>query len=131
MVEAFNLDEGIRQRDIGMQLAADNRKRLLDVAKIIAVEIALQEPDHCCCIDMVHQEMGRRGLPPSLGQAAGSVFRASHWEFSHNTQTVKTTSHGREIKVWKLKGMKRDDATLRGDTLSARNTGISSTTPVG
>ncbi len=102
MGDLFNYAEGIRQRDKGMEMAALKRADVLEKAKEIAVEIALQHPKRICNIDMVRIVMDQRGIG-DLGMAAGSVFKGKHWEYYGTKKTMRVSSHGRDIKIWRLK----------------------------
>jgi hypothetical protein len=39
-----------------------------------------------------------------LGNAAGSVFKGPGWTCSGFTRSVRASTHGRAIRLWKLKG---------------------------
>ena len=97
----FDYAEAVRQRDAGMQIAAINRAEILERAKQVAVQIAMLNPKRICNIDLVRYAMESNGLG-DLGMAAGSVFRGKHWEYYGTKKSERITSHGRDIKVWRL-----------------------------
>ena len=98
----FDHAEAQRRKADGQQLAANNRDELLTVARSIAREVA--ELRGRVTADDVAAELDRRGLP-QLGPAAGSLFRGSQWQFTGKRVVSKQLrNHGRELKVWELKG---------------------------
>lgn len=105
MTDLFNHSEAQRLKEEGMALAADAQADLLTLARAIAVEEAMKHPRRHCHADMVGRELKRRGLPSSLGHAAGSIFRGDEWEWTGlRIQSQRTTNHGRELKVWRYVG---------------------------
>lgn len=97
----FDLFEGRRLRDEGMQRAADKRPEILRYAKSVAKQIAQHDPDRLCDIDQVQSELFKVGM--DLGMAAGSVFKGGDWIMVGTRKTKRKTSHARDIKVWRLK----------------------------
>lgn len=98
----FDFEKAKAARDAGMALAAE-KSDLLSEWRRIALEIALKRSDRRVSIDDVGEEVQRRGLPSSLGNAAGSLFKERHWVFTGDRiNSKKVSSHAREIKVWQL-----------------------------
>lgn len=98
----FDFEQAKKSRDAGMALAAD-RSDLLGEWRRIALEVALKRADRRISIDDVGLEVQKRGLPNTLGNAAGSLFKETHWHFTGDRiNSKKISSHAREIKVWKL-----------------------------
>lgn len=101
MEEQFNLFEGRKLRDLGMDTAADNNSTALSVARKLAIKVASSRADRECTIDDV-----QRILIPTdirLGMAAGSVFKGRQWVFTGRyAQTERKTSHARQVKIWRL-----------------------------
>ena len=98
----FDLEAGLKLKERGISQAETKKSDLVSIAKQIAVEIAQTRICKTCSIDDVNKEFVTRELP-NLGQSAGAVFRGSHWTFTGNfKKTEKKSSHGREIKIWRL-----------------------------
>ncbi len=101
--EQFDLAAGLQAKEEGMALAAENRKRLLTVARAIARGIGLVRRE--VTMDMVSREMLKRNLPIDLGPAAGSVFKTDQWEWTGRyTKSHRITNHGRMIRIWRYIG---------------------------
>jgi hypothetical protein len=91
--------------EAGINLAADNNRPLLEVARSLAAELGRRRGR--VTADDVQRALIDRGYPESsLGNAAGSVFRGRCWYWDE-VSTVKSTrvaSHGRLIRVWDFVG---------------------------
>lgn len=102
----FNLAEGDRRRDSGVDQAADAycRRTLISAARNIAIEIADERGS--VTADDVFAEMDRRNLKPELlGNAAGSLFRGKEFVFLGDwKRSARTTNHARMNRVWYLAG---------------------------
>lgn len=96
--------EQLAQR--GIARASNRKADLLDLARKIAVRIALGRPDRTCTADDVVAELVRRGYSPhALGRAAGGIFRGSNWEFTgHRVRSERACGHGNELKLWRYAG---------------------------
>lgn len=99
----FDVIEGTRQRDAGMERAAKNKAHLLDLAREAATHIARRTGE--VNMDDVYAALefycGNYG---ELGNAAGAVFKGGQFEFTGRwVKSQRTTNHGRFIRVWKLK----------------------------
>jgi hypothetical protein len=100
MDSEFNLDEGRRLKDEGMQRAALSSHELLMYARKAAIEIA-KEGDGLCNIDQVRRVMNEEGLPS--GMWAGSVFKDGNWEVTGEwTPSTCKSNHARPVMVWRL-----------------------------
>ena len=98
----FDAAEAQRRKDAGMTKAADARHQLLTHAQAIARRIA----DNLGNVtsDDVASVMQQRGLRyEDLGNAAGSVFRTDFEWTGKVVASVRVSTHGRMIKVWRLK----------------------------
>jgi hypothetical protein len=101
-VNLFDAAEAQRRKDAGMKKAADARGDLLNQAQAIARRIAsiwtvVTADDVAMC-------MSQRGLRyEDLGNAAGSVFRSDFAWTGKVTPSIRASTHGRTIKVWRLK----------------------------
>ena len=101
--ELFDFAEAKRRKEDGMRVAANHNEDGLLIARNIAVQIALKHPNQECDADKVMQELWDRYGISSIGNAAGSIFREAHWEFTGRmVQTTKKTNHGRRVMIWRL-----------------------------
>ena len=99
----FDAAEADRRKEAGMRLAADARGPLLAVAQGIALSLAVDGRE--VSMDDVAAEMAAQGYDFTLlGNAAGSVFKGPGWLCSGFTRSVRASTHGRAIRLWKLKG---------------------------
>jgi hypothetical protein len=98
----FDAAEAQRRKTAGMELSAAAKSGLLAEAQHCAVELARRQS--LVTSDDVAAEMSRLGKNYDLlGNAAGSVFRgAFEWTGSVKA-SVRASTHGRMIKVWRLK----------------------------
>lgn len=98
----FDAAEAQRRKDAGMKKAADARGELLIEAQAIARRIAsiwgvVTADDVAMCMTL-------RGLRyEDLGNAAGSVFRNDFVWTEKVHSSIRVSTHGRTIKVWRLK----------------------------
>jgi len=89
----------------GMELAADNVREPLELARTIAKELALTKPDRCLCMDEVGAVLETRYGIHSLGPASGSLFKSKEWSFTGRyVKSTKITNHSRIIRVWRYIG---------------------------
>lgn len=104
--DLFDYADGERRKEEGMGLAASSKQELLDFARCLAVEIALSRPDRTCTADDVQLALHARGISIfSLGNAAGSLFRGKHWEFTQRwIKSERTHSHRNDIRIWRYVG---------------------------
>lgn len=107
MAEVFDLQEEAQKRKKeGMEEAARNRKRLLEVARDCAEEMSYMISGGECTSDDVAGAMERSGYRyESLGNAAGSIFRGKEWVFTGEwVASKRPSSHGRMIRLWRYEG---------------------------
>ena len=98
----FDYAEAQRRKEIGMHQAAEARPALLADAQTIAKRVALRW--EVVTSDDVAAEMMAVGLRyEDLGNAAGSVFRSDFAWTGRVTSSIRPSTHGRMIKVWRLK----------------------------
>ena len=101
----FDRQRGEQLKLAGMDLAADNVKEPLELARAIAKEIALLHPDRCTNADEVGASLEARYGIGSLGPAAGSLFKTSEWRWSGRfIKSTRITNHGRLLRVWQYTG---------------------------
>lgn len=94
------LELGLQLKREGMELAADNRREVLDVARAYAIWYAERHGEvHA---DDVANYVERMGLPP-LGPAAGSVFAGKIWRRVGMRATTRRRNHARLYPVWALR----------------------------
>ena len=99
----FDFAEAKRRKEDGMAIAADNQADWLQIARDIAVELALQNPFRTCNADAVGEVLLERHGIASLGPAAGSLFKGGNWEFTgQRFLSKRKTNHARELKIWRL-----------------------------
>jgi hypothetical protein len=83
-------------KDAGMKLAADNRRKLLERARQIAMTAAHQNGTVTADDVAAH-------LKEPLGPAAGSIFRTGDFVFTGTRiRSAQENNHARELKVWRL-----------------------------
>ena len=101
----FDLEEGVEEKENGMQAAAEARSWILSKAREIAVAIASGRESRCCSADDVMKELIKLGHHPSdLGPAAGSIFRGKSWEFTEEwEESERVSNHARVNRIWRLK----------------------------
>lgn len=93
--------ESERLKKEGMERAARNRHIPLARGREIAIVLARARTDQECHAGLVQPFMVVEGL--DMGNAAGSLFKESHWIFAHRwEENGMTTAHGREVRVWRL-----------------------------
>lgn len=98
----FDAAEAKRRKHEGMTAAADARHQLLTHAQAIARRVATDLGN--VTSDDVALVMQRRGLQyADLGNAAGSVFRTDFEWTGKVIPSARVSTHGRMIKVWRLK----------------------------
>ena len=98
----FDAAEAQRRKDAGMTKAADARHQLLTHAQAIARRISLDFGN--VTSDDVASVMELCNLRyEDLGNAAGSVFRTDFEWTGKVVASLRVSTHGRMIKVWRLK----------------------------
>lgn len=101
----FSRDKGKLAKDRGMLTAAVNRKEILALGRVIAERIAQGHEARTVSADDVYRELESQGVNIKLlGNAAGSLFKGSQWEFTgRRLASARITNHARAIMLWKLK----------------------------
>ncbi len=90
-------------KESGMNEAATNRSETLQIARNVAVEIAQSNYNYCHA-GLVLDRMERLGMP-HLGNAAGSIFKGKHWNFSGKwIKNKRKSAHSRYVRVWHYNG---------------------------
>lgn len=101
MSDQFDLFEGGRRKEEGIDLAAASRKERVEAARLIAIRVARQQGD--VTSDDVYRAMLRDGLDPELGPAAGAVFRRDFIFTGQWRKSQRVTNHASDLRVWRLK----------------------------
>lgn len=104
-VVTFNRQAGEARKDQGMSQAASSRAELLEWARAIAVWVASGRPARTCSADDVMHVLIDHGYnPEDLGNAAGSLFPRSQWEFTGAWEKSRRVSnHAHMNRIWKLR----------------------------
>ena len=104
VIDLFDFHAGKARKREGMDDAAHGQNRTpLCIARRIARDLAKNHPLRECHADAVSKELLRQGYPPSLGPAAGSLFKGREWKFTgERICSARASNHAREIKVWRL-----------------------------
>lgn len=105
-ITLFDFEAGLKRRDEGKNLAANNRAEVLSLARLLASWIALHRESRECTADDVQSALIARGRrPEELGNAAGSIFRGKQWRYSKKIiQSTRVSNNGRTIKIWEYVG---------------------------
>jgi|TARA_R110000824_G_C14894723_1_gene644821 hypothetical protein len=109
-IDLFDATEADRLKREGMAAAAHGSKHeLLDHARRVAKQIAMLRGSRTVTADDVGRAFANEGIRQSLGNAAGSLFRGSDWQFTgQRIKSVRKSNHSREIKVWRFIGKEGD-----------------------
>ena len=86
------------------RLAADKVPDDLRLAKRVA---AMLGETRQITIEDVRNWFAEQGMKWTLGNAAGSVFDGGEWESCGFAAAKREESHGRIIRVWRLRGNSR------------------------
>lgn len=99
----FDSTKGRVARDRGKGAAAAKHNEMLELARSTARRIALERD--AVTADDIYLRLTSEGKDPTeLGNAAGSIFNPSEWEFTGEMRRSRRVSnHGRRIMVWRLR----------------------------
>ena len=101
----FHSRLGEQLRLSGMEMAADNARDYLLLARKVAVEVAHGKFDNCVTADDVGRVLKADYGLDTLGPAAGSIFKTGDWEWTGNFRKSKrVTNHSRLLRVWRYIG---------------------------
>ena len=99
----FDLAAGTVLKESGMEAASNARRKLLKVAQEIAKATAAERETRLISIDDVYRVLKLKGYDTSkLGNAAGSVFKRSCWEFVGWRQSERVSNKARSVRIWKF-----------------------------
>jgi hypothetical protein len=99
MTDLFDHAASRQAKADGMELAATNRAERLAYARQVALEVT--PIGGVCTADTVYQAVLDRGISPDLGNAAGSLFRGAHWQFTGRWEPSRRISnHARANRIW-------------------------------
>ena len=106
LIDDWNLTVGQELKSLGMQVSADAKKNLLELARMLAIREAARRHDGCITADDVLYALALAGIPiDALGNAAGSLFRTKHWVFTGEwRKSERVTNHARMNRVWRYVG---------------------------
>lgn len=101
----FDAERGERAKDYGMDLAATNRRELLEAARDAMVELAGSRYSREVDADDISSWLIDQGINPSrLGPATPSVFRDEMWEFTGRWRnSERVSNHRRAFRIWRLR----------------------------
>ncbi len=103
----FNLSLGQALRDMGLESAQEARRDALELGRAYCRKAALSRSGSLTATaDDAALGFQLAGLPPDLlGNAAGSLFKGSEWEFTGKwVPSARTSNHGRYLRVWRYCG---------------------------
>jgi hypothetical protein len=101
----FDQVESQRRKTEGMVAAAEVQPSLLELCRIVAVEIAMSRQSRTLTADDVGRVMKSRYSVGGLGPIGGSIFRGDNWQFTGDRiKSARISAHARELKVWKYIG---------------------------
>lgn len=95
--------EAERLKAVGQAKAAENKKSLLAYARKVAKGLA--SDGRAISADDVQRALSEKGISVSaLGNAAGSLFRESCWEWTKEfVKSARPHSHANLLRLWKLR----------------------------
>jgi hypothetical protein len=101
----FDQKAGEDAKAKGMVRAATCRNAILAQARDAVRRKALSRPDHIATVDDAYLWLAKMGKDAgSLGNAAGSLFRASEWEcLPVWAPSRRKSNHARMVRVWRLR----------------------------
>ena len=103
----FDSIKSMQEAEYGKIVAAHNRAELLSRFQSMARTLARKDPYRECDSNRLAQYAWRTfrlDISKILGNASGSVFKGQEWSFTGKwTKSERIRSHGRDVKVWKLK----------------------------
>lgn len=98
----FDAVEADRRKTEGKAIAASARSELLGVARTMA--LALARRNGIVNADDVAGMMANHGMNyADLGNAAGSVFDSGFEWTGQVIRSIRPSTHGRVVRVWRLK----------------------------
>src|SRR5579864_1360760 len=90
-LDIFDPEQAAHEKKMGMDRAADSRKRELSMASAIALQIAQESPTRTVSIDLVQDRLITLGI--DLGNAAGSLFKGGQWECVGFQKSSRVSNH--------------------------------------
>jgi hypothetical protein len=102
-MDNFNLEAGTELKHGGMELAATRRKESLAAARQHLIDLAMTRSDSEVTADDAAHYIESHELEP-LGNAAGSLFHAKHWERTGEYRpSERLTNHAHRNPVYRLR----------------------------
>jgi len=97
----MRLQQGETLKAKGMSIAAEQRPKSLRLAQEYLYTLAQRQ--ETVTADDAQAYIEREGLSP-LGNAAGSLFREKHWEFTGEWEpSARTTNHAHRNRQYRLR----------------------------
>lgn len=94
--------ESERRKTDGMVRAADNKNKLLSVAREIADDLVSRFPAGITADDVVHELVERGFDERCLGNSAGALFKARQWVWTGEFRKSKRAhAHSNLLRVWR------------------------------
>jgi hypothetical protein len=101
--KTFSPEVAEKAKQEGMDCAALLKSDSLALARSACKMAALDRPDRTATADDAQAYLVKCGLEP-LGNAAGSLFLSSEWEFTGTwRKSERVSNHGHKNRVWRLK----------------------------
>lgn len=100
----FTFDGKLSQeaKEAGQEAAASASPEPLEVAREIAIRLAMAREDRTITADDVGVELDRAGI--ATGPWMGSLFRGRAWAFTgERVRSTRVSNRAREIKRWRLR----------------------------
>lgn len=119
---SFNLEAGKEAGRLGMALASIKRRDILELARSLAIQIALEKDDRMVTADEVQARLEEEGIPAdSLGNAAGSLFRRRpEWRCTGQWKpSSRVSAHARAVRAWMYVG-RADRVSAHAQAVRAR-----------
>lgn len=86
----------------GITLATEANRQWVELARQIALEIALRHKDRLCSVEDIYRECETRGIKLPDGNWKGGIFRNTQWRFFASVTAEHEGSHGRRVIQWQL-----------------------------
>jgi hypothetical protein len=103
----FDSIKSIQEADFGKLVAAESKTELLGFFRAMARSIARKNVHRECnssALSLHAWSLYGIDVSKILGNASGSLFKGGEWFFTGRWEkSVRIRSHGRDVKVWRLR----------------------------
>ena len=99
-LKLFNLDAGIKQRDLGIESVLSNNESFAARAREIAELICQRKGT--VSIDDVREVLNEYEIEPDHCNAWGGIFRGKQWRQVGWTKSKLISNHARCVRRWQL-----------------------------